>query len=225
MPPGMKSITLRDFHGHASTTGPVFRVTEGRAPLITNVTPPAARPANEVTLDGTFREGYTFTIGDQPATIVTMSEIYRYVVLRVPRLDAGSYSIKMRNAASDVVAVGPAFKVLPAGLEVTRVSPVCVTTEGGVRMTINGSGFAAGASVTFDGSTKMRGYAGETAVIDEHTITFIVPRLGTMLIFDDTPGITVTNPNGDSASLTNAFTVISPFDPNGCTPRARPARH
>jgi hypothetical protein len=35
----------------------------------------------------------------------------------------------------------------------------------------------------------------------------------------------VTNANGDSASFSNAFTVTSPFDPNGCTSRSRPTRH
>jgi parallel beta-helix repeat protein len=223
LPPGRKSITVTDFRGRAST-GPVFVIDESPAPRITRVTPAIARPSNEVTLDGSFRTGYTFTIGDQTATRMTMSDTYNLAVLRVPRLDAGSYSIKMLNAAAEVVAVGPTLTVLPTGLEVARVSPVCVTTEGGVRMTISGSGFAVGAIVTFDGPVD-HVYAGEVAVIDEHTITLTVPQVGTMLLFDDTPGVTVTNPNGDSASLTNAFSVISPFDPNGCTPRGRPARH
>ena len=93
-------------------------------------------------------------------------------------------------------------------------------------MTIHGSGFAPGAIVTFDTLPVSRsGYAGEATVLDEHTITLTVPAVGTMLLFDATPTVTVTNLDGDSASLTNAFTTVSPFDPNGCSPRPRPARH
>jgi parallel beta-helix repeat protein len=222
--PGVKSITVTDFAGHVSTNRPLFQVVESPAPRIARVSPAITRPANEVTLDGAFRRNDTFTIGDQPATLVSLNDYYTQVVLRVPRLDAGSYSIKMLNPASEVVASGPALTVRASGLEVTRVSPVCVSTEGGGPMTITGSGFAPGAMVTFGGPVGSE-YVGEAAVIDEHTITITVPRIGAMLLFDDTPRVTVTNPNGDAASLTDAFTTVSPFDPNGCTPRGRPARH
>jgi hypothetical protein len=167
-----------------------------------------------VTLDGSgFRPGYTFTIGDQPAMTMTMT--YTRVVLRVPELAPGSYGINVLNAASKIAAVGPQLKVLAAGLAVTRVAPICATADGGKTMTINGSGFATGAVVTFDGAI-----AAAPVVIDAQTITLTLPPLPVGM-----PRIVVTNPNGDSASLTNAFSVTSPFDPNGCSPRPRAVRH
>jgi hypothetical protein len=214
LPLGKTSITVTDARGHVSTTGPIFAIVEPQPPQITSVTPAAARPANEIILDGSgFRPGYTFSIGDQPAPIVTMT--YTRVVLRVPQINAGTYGINVLNAASAVSAVGPQLTVLAAGLAVTRVSPACVTTTGRGPMTITGSGFATGVVVTFDGAM-----AAGAVVVDAQTITLTAPFLPV-----GTPRIAVTNPNGDSASLTNAFTVTSPFDPNGCTPRARPARH
>jgi len=214
LPLGKTSITVTDTAGHMSTTGPIFTIVEPQPPQITSVTPSAARPANEITLDGSgFRPGYTFAIGDQAAPIVTMS--YTRAVLRVPQINAGTYAINVLNAASTLAAVGPQFTVLATGLTVTRFSPSCVTTVGAGPMTITGSGFAPGAVVTFDGVT-----AAGAVVLDAQTISLTVPPLPV-----GTPRVTVTNPNGDSASLTNAFSVTSPFDPNGCSPRPRPARH
>ena len=82
-------------------------------------------------------------------------------------------------------------------------------------MTITGTGFVSGAVVTFDGAVA----AGAT-VSDAQTITLTLPPLPAGM-----PRVVVTNPNGDSASFSNAFTVHSPFDPNGCSSRFRPARH
>lgn len=215
LPLGKTSITVTDGAGHETTTGPIFTIVEPQPPQIASVTPATTRPSNEVTLDGSgFRPGYTFAIGDQPAAILTMT--YTRVVLRVPKLNAGSYEVDVLNAASKVAAVGPSLKILADGLAVTRVAPGCATTDGGVRMTITGSGFATGAVVTFDGAV-----AAGAVVVDAQTITLPLPPLPV-----GTPRVTVTNPNGDSASLTNAVSVSSPFDPNGgCSPRPRPSRH
>ena len=214
LPLGKTSITVTDLSGHASTTGPIFTVIEPQPPQITSVTPATTRPANEVTLDGTgFRPGYTFTIGDQPAPTVTMT--YTRVVLRVPQLDPGSYGVNALNAASKIAGVGPKLNILAAGLAVIRVAPTCATTDGGGQITINGTGFVTGAVVTFGGAT-----AAGAVVVDAQTITLTLPSLPA-----GAPRVVVTNPNGDSASLTNALNVTSPFDPNGCATRARPARH
>ncbi|HEV7427075.1 MAG TPA: IPT/TIG domain-containing protein [Thermoanaerobaculia bacterium] len=214
IPLGKTSITVTDLGGHASTTGPIFTIVEPQPPQLTSVTPPTSRPSNEVAIDGSgFRPGYTFTIGDQPAPIVTMT--YTRLVLRVPQLAPGSYAVNALNAASKIAAVGPQLKVLAGGLAAIRVAPICATTEGGTLMTIIGTGFASGAVVTFDGAI-----ASGVAVVDAQTITLPLPPLPA-----GTPRIVVTNANGDSASLTKAFNVTSPFDPNGCAPRPRPARH
>jgi hypothetical protein len=214
LPLGKTSITVTDLGGHSSTTGPIFTIVEPQPPQINGVSPATTRPANEVTLDGSgFRPGYSFTIGDQPALLVSMS--YARVVLRVPQLSPGSYAIDVLNSASKVAAVGPQLNVLAAGLAVARVVPVCATTEGGSRLTIIGTGFAAGAVVTFDGVI-----APGAIVADALTINVILPPLPA-----GTPRITVTNADGESASLSNAFNVTSPFDPNGCATRSRPTRH
>jgi len=212
LPSGKTSITVTDLGGHASTTGPIFTVVDPQSPQITSVTPAAARPSNEITIDGNgFRPGYTFTIGNQPATTMTMT--YTRAVLRVPQLAPGSYEIGLVNAASKIAA-GPQLNVFAAGLAVTGITPACATSDGGPRITLKGSGFVTGAVVTFDGAIAA------ASVIDAQTITLTLPPLVV-----GSPRVIVTNPNGDSASLTNAFNVMSPFDPNGCATRSRPSRH
>lgn len=214
LPLGRTNISVTDLGGAVSTTGPIFTIVEPQPPQIADISPATTRPGNEVTLDGAgFRPGYSFTIGDQPATLVSLA--YTRVVLRVPQLAPGAYAVDVLNSASKIAAIGPQLDVLAAGLAVTRVAPVCATTEGGVKMTISGTGFAAGAAVTFDGAA-----AKDATVVDPQTITVTLPPLPA-----GAPRIVVTNANGDSASLSNAFTVTSPFDPNGCAPRSRPTRH
>ncbi len=214
LPLGRSSITVTDLGGHISTTGPIFTIIEPQPPSITGISPATARPANEVTLDGSgFRPGYSFVIGDQPATLVSLD--YTRVVLRVPQLAPGAYAVNVLNAASKIAAVGPQLHVLPAGLAVTRVSPGCATTDGGEQMTISGTGFVTGAVVTFNGAI-----ASGATIADTQTINVTLPPLPAGPI-----RIVVANTNGDSASLSGAFNVTSPFDPNGCSPRARPARH
>ena len=214
LPLGRVSITVTEPGGRSSTTGPIVTIVEPQPPQITAVSPTTTRPGNELALDGSgFRPGYSFAIGDEPATLISLT--YTRVVVRVPQLGAGSYDVNILNAASKIAAIGPKVTVQAGGLAITRVAPGCITTEGGVRMTINGTGFVSGAVVTFDGAVA----AGAT-VSDAQTITLTVPPLPAGM-----PRILVTNPNGDSASLSNAFIVHSPFDPNGCSSRFRPARH
>jgi len=214
LPLGRISITVTELRGSASTTGPIFTIVEPQPPQINTISPATTRPANEVTLDGSgFRPGYSFQIGDQPATILSLT--YTRVVLRVPQLAPGAYGVNILNAASKIAAVGPQVNILPAGLAVTMVVSSCATTDGGAQMSISGTGFAAGALVTFDGVA-----AASATVANPQTINVTLPPLSA-----GTPRIVVTNANGDWASLSNAVKVVSPFDPSGCSPRARGARH
>lgn len=214
LPLGKTSITVTDAGNHASTTGPIFTIVEPQPPQITTVSPSTTRPGNEVALEGSgFRPGYSFSIGGLPSVLVSLS--YTRVVIRIPQLAPGSYPINVLNSASAIASVGPSVTILKAGLAITGATPVCARTDGGGQMTITGTGFAAGAVVTFDGAI-----AAGTTVIDAQTINVTLPILAA-----GTPRIVVTNANGDTASLSNAFTVTSPFAPDGCTSRLRPSKH
>jgi hypothetical protein len=88
---------------------------------------------------------------------------------------------------------------------VTSVSPTGGTIAGGSSVTINGTGFLSGASVTFGGSA-----ATNVVVVSSIKITARTPAhaLGAV-------NVTVTNTNSSTGTLTNGYLYkVQQFDPN-----------
>jgi hypothetical protein len=84
----------------------------------------------------------------------------------------------------------------PATLSVTSISPTLGRTTGGTKVTIAGNGFQSGAAVSFGGSA-----ATNVTVVSATSITATTPPHAT-----GTVSVTVTNPNGQSATLVNGYT-------------------
>jgi hypothetical protein len=81
-------------------------------------------------------------------------------------------------------------------LSVGTISPISAAAAGGTTLTIRGSGFQSGATVSIGGK------AAATTFVDINTLTVVTPFV--------TPGpqqITITNPNSDSYTLDAAFTA------------------
>jgi IPT/TIG domain/Abnormal spindle-like microcephaly-assoc'd, ASPM-SPD-2-Hydin len=85
-------------------------------------------------------------------------------------------------------------------LTVTSVSPNSGTTSGGTAVTITGTNFAAGATVTF-GSTA----ASNVVVMSGTQITATTPAGSGGAVM-----VTVSNPGGQSGGLASAFTYVAP---------------
>jgi hypothetical protein len=215
LPLGKISVTVTDSAGHASTTGPIFSVTEPFPPQITSAAPTTLRGGGELTLDGNaFRPGYSFAIGDAKSTTISMT--YKRVVIRVPEIAAGNYPVNILNAAGQVASVGPTITISSKGVVVKSITPGCATSDGGIAVTIAGSGFETGAGVTFDGIA-----ATNVKVVDAQTMTATLPA-GT----PGSPVVMVTNANGDRGTLTGGLQEFSPLDPNGiCGAKHRGVRH
>jgi hypothetical protein len=86
--------------------------------------------------------------------------------------------------------------VPPAALSVTSVSPTSGGTAGRTKVTIAGSGFQSGATVAFGGNA-----ATNVNVVSTASITATTPAHAAGPV-----SVTVTNPNGQRATLLNAFT-------------------
>ena len=86
--------------------------------------------------------------------------------------------------------------VPPAALSVTSVSPTSGGTAGGTKVTIGGSGFQSGATVAFGGNA-----ATHVNVVSTTSITATTPAHAAGPV-----SVRVTNPNGQRATLLNAFT-------------------
>lgn len=84
----------------------------------------------------------------------------------------------------------------PVSLSVTSVSPTSGPTTGGTKLTITGTGFQSGAKVTLGASA-----ASNVIVAGSTSITATAPPHAA-----GTVNLTVTNPNGQSATSVNAYT-------------------
>ncbi len=93
------------------------------------------------------------------------------------------------NQASVNVTVNPV-------LALSGISPTSGSTFGGTAVTITGTGFAAGTAVTFGGTA-----ATNVAVVSNTSITATAPAHPTGAV-----DVVVTNPNGQSARMTNGYT-------------------
>jgi len=82
---------------------------------------------------------------------------------------------------------------------VSGVSPLSGPTTGGASVTISGTGFASGATVTFGGTA-----ATNVTVVGSTTITAVTPAHSAGSV-----NVVVSNPGGESGTLTNGYTYNS----------------
>lgn len=91
--------------------------------------------------------------------------------------------------------------VLPLALAVLSLDPAKGPVAGGTEVTITGTLFADGATVTIDSIP-----ATDVAVVNDTTITAVTPKNK----HDYPVDVVVTNPNGSSATLNNGFAYVAP---------------
>jgi hypothetical protein len=112
------------------------------------------------------------------------------------------------SACSDTKPANVTVTAAPSTVTVTGVTPSAGKSTGGKSVTVSGTGFQSGATVTFGGAA-----ATNVVVVNATTITAKTPA--------HAPGpvsVTVTNPDTSSGTRTNAYTfVTTQFDPNGDT--------
>jgi len=210
--PGEAGVSIYLGDVLASTTGPILTILPATPPVITGVVPDAA--GAELALAGTrFREGFGFAVGGQRATILSL--VPSRVVLRLPaELRGGAHRVDVVDTAGAVVSMGPVVTVTEQRLRVLSVAPSCANVDGGAQVTIAGTGFDAGAVVTFDGLP-----ATDVEVVDAATITVRVPANAA-----GSATVEVRNLDARSSTLTESFRYASSFDPDGCENRMRSVR-
>jgi len=81
-------------------------------------------------------------------------------------------------------------------LSIGTISPASAAAAGGTTLTIRGSGFLSGATVTIDGKSAA------TKFVDINTLTVTTPQLAA-----GPQQVLITNPNGDGYALDAAFTA------------------
>ncbi len=165
-------------------------------PTVSSVSPNSgvAAGGTSVTITGTnFAAGATVTFGSTAATNVVVVNSTT-ITATTPAGTAGAVTVTVTvNSQSGSLTNGFTYVGQPT---VTSVSPNNGPAAGGTGVTITGTNFASGATVTF-GSTA----ATNVVVVNSTTITATTPAgsIGAVTV-------TVTNIGSQSGSLTNGFT-------------------
>jgi len=164
-------------------------------PTVSGVAPSSGPTAGgtAVTITGTnFAAGATVTFGGAAATnVVVVSSTS--ITATTPAGSAGAVTVTITvNGQSGSLAGSFTYLGSPT---VTSISPNSGPTGGGTAVTITGTNFAAGATVTFGGTA-----ATNVAVVNSTTITATTPA-------GSAGAVTVTvTVSGQSGSLTSGFT-------------------
>ncbi len=98
-----------------------------------------------------------------------------------------------------MVAFRGSLQTSPSPPAPTAISPTSGTTSGGTPVTITGTNFASGATVTFGGTA-----ATSVVVVSSTTITATTPAHAAGVV-----NVVVTNSNGQSGTLTSGYTYTS----------------
>ena len=182
----------------------------------TYIVPPtisSVSPNNGPTVGGTpvtitganFATGATVTFGTAAATNVVVVSATQ-ITATTPAGAAGAVTVKVTNPSGLSGSLTNGFTYGPP--TTSSVSPNNGPTTGGTAVTITGTRFLAGATVTFGVNA-----ATNVVVVSGTQITATTPA-GTA----GPVAVTVTNPGGLSGSLTNGFTygvpTVSSVSPN-----------
>jgi len=170
------------------------------APTVTSVSPATGSTAGgtAITITGTnFVSGATVTIGGTAATSVVVVS-GTSITAATPAHAAGAVSIVVTNVGGQSGTLASAFTYI-APPTISSVSPTGGPIAGGTAVTITGTNFAAGATVTFGGVS-----ATGVVVVSATSITATTPAHAAGAVT-----VVVTNPNTLSGSAVNGFVYTS----------------
>ena len=194
--------------GHSSMFGQMTVVAVAQtAPTISSISPNNGSPAGAtaITITGTnFTSSGTTTvsIGGNPATNVTVVSSTS-ITAATPAHAEGAVDVTVTNPNGENVTAAGGFTY--AAPKVNSVSPNTSSTAGGINVTISGSGFQTGATVTIGGVS-----ATNVNVVDVATIHATTPLGPANEQVSQPLDVVVTNPDGFSATLTRGFTYFVP---------------
>ena len=179
---------------------------------LSNVTPPlivtsisptfgSELGGTPVTIKGSnFQSGATVTFGDSSVTNVAVG-LLGTITLGTPTHPVGTVDVIVTNPDGQADTLENGFEVIvPPPPVVTSVNPTSDAELVGtpVSVTIKGSNFQRGATVTFGSSV-----ATNIAVVNSTTITAVTPAHPVGIV-----DVTVTNPDGQAGIRENGFTFV-----------------
>lgn len=173
--------------------------------------------ATVITLRGSnFASGATVRVGGTAATSVTLISSTQ-LRATTPAGTAGAKTVMVTNPNGQSASLASAFTYTTpptSAPTLTSISPTSGPTTGGTQVTFNGTSFVSGATITI-GGTSMTG------------VTFVSATQLRATTPAGTAGaktVVVRNPNGQTATLSNAFTYNAPsgFSVTSVSPSSGP---
>ena len=207
-PPGHYMLFLVNSNGVPSVATFVQMVTSGTAPApaVTSITPNSGtiNGGTPVTITGTnFLAGATVKIGGNAATGVTVVSSTS-ITATTPAHSAGAGTVVVTNSdgQSGTLTNGFTYIVTNPAPTVTSITPNFGNPNGGTAVTITGTGFLTGATVTFGGTA-----ATGVTVVSGTSITATAPAHAA-----GTVTVAVTNTDNQTGGLNNGYnyTTVNP---------------
>ena len=173
------------------------------APTITKISPLLGSPngGTVITVTGThFLSGATVAFGANNATLVTFVSATQLKATTPASTGVaeGFVNVTVTNPDAQTATLTNGFEYLFAAPKITSISPVVASTNGGTVITITGTGFLSGATVTFGANSATK----VTYVSKTQLKATTPPSTGDA---EGDVNVTVTNTDTQSATLTNGL--------------------
>ena len=175
-------------------SAPVSVTVVSTAPAIASISPNsgASSGGNSVVITGTnFDSLTTVSFGGTAATVKSVTSTSLTAI--VPAHAAGAVTVSVTNSTGQAATLNNGYTYV-AVLTIKSVSPTSGSRFGGTNVTITGTNFVSGATVTFGGNR---------ASVQSLSATTI--RVRTAAHATGTVSVTVTDLSGQSATLNNAY--------------------
>ncbi|HEX9162606.1 MAG TPA: IPT/TIG domain-containing protein [Thermoanaerobaculia bacterium] len=205
--------------GHPNMVGTFTVNAPASPPSIASFTPTTGTTSGGtvVAITGTnFASGATVKFGDAAAVSTTVNSSTSISAIS-PAHAAGDVTLTVTNPDGQSAAFGTFTFAVP-GPAITSITPP-TGSNAFTTITISGSGFVSGATVTIGGAP-----AESTTFVDSSTIKAVTPPGPVDLSSTSAKDVTVINPNGQSVTRNGGFTysllapVVSEIFPGGATP-------
>jgi hypothetical protein len=174
------------------------------APTVTTIAPTSgtANGGTAITITGTgFLAGATVSLGGTAATNVNVASSTSITATTAAHA-AGAVSVVVTNsdAQAGTLANGYTYTASNPAPTVTSISPTNGATAGGTSVTITGTGFLTGATVSFGGTA-----ATNVNVVGSTSITATTPAHAAGAV-----NVVVTNTDAQAGTLNNGYTYGNP---------------
>jgi hypothetical protein len=190
--------------GHSNMVGNFIVQAAAAPPSISAIAPAsgAASGGTSVTIIGSgFTSPVQVSFGGAAAVSVTFNSTSSITAVS-PGGAAGPVDVKVSNPDGTSATTTFTYVAAPS---ITAITPVSGPTAGGTAITITGTGFQSGATVQVGGVT-----ASSVSLLGSTTITATTPAHPTGDVPSLAVDVVVSNPDGQIATKSNAFTYNAP---------------